>query len=234
MAAQEGANQSVALDRMDSARNYNRWLFERCEPHLGRRVLDVGAGIGTFVELAARRGKVVAAEPDPAMWPVLERRFGGNPAVEIVRGTADDVTGEFDSILCLNVLEHIADDRGALVRFHDLLGPGGKLLLLTPAHPALYGANDRAVAHERRYLKDQLRERLQAAGFEVETLRLVNPVAALGWFLAIRLGGSEQVPKGPLLLYDKLVPLLRLLDRVELPLGLSVWAVARRSMSRGG
>jgi SAM-dependent methyltransferase len=219
---------------MEAARNYNAWLFSRCEPYLGRRVLDVGAGIGTFVELAAPGREVVAAEPDPAFWPLLAWRFGARPNVEIVRGTADDVRGAFESILCLNVLEHIADDRGALARFHELLVPGGRLLVLTPAHPALYGANDRAVAHERRYRKSELRGRLEAAEFEVETLRLVNPVGALGWFFAIRLGRSEQVPEAPLRAYDKLVPLLRLFDRIEWPLGLSVWAVARRTMTGGG
>jgi SAM-dependent methyltransferase len=219
---------------MEAARNYNAWLFSRCEPHLGRRVLDVGAGIGTFVELAAPAREVVAAEPDPNFWPALARRFGDRPNVQVVRGTANDVAGAFDSILCLNVLEHIADDRGTLAWFHELLVPGGKLLLLVPAHPSLYGAIDRALAHERRYRKDDLRRLLLAAGFEIDTLRLVNPLGAVGWLVSSRLRRREQVAEGPLLLYDKLVPLLRLLDRVELPLGLSVWAVARRTMSRGG
>ena len=219
---------------MEAARNYNAWLFSRCEPHLGRRVLDVGAGIGTFVELAAPGREVVAVEPDPAFWPVLAERFGESPNVEVVQGTADDVAGSFDSILCLNVLEHIADDLSTLCRFHELLVPGGKLLLLVPAHPSLYGGIDRAMAHERRYRKAELRRRLVAAGFEVDTLRLVNPAGALGWLVSSRLRRREHVPEGQLLLYDKLVPLLRFLDRVELPLGLSVWAVARRTMIAGG
>jgi SAM-dependent methyltransferase len=225
--------QGEALERMEGARNYNRWLFERCEAYLGSRVLDAGAGIGTFTELASVGRELVALEPDPELARALRNRFEGDPAVTVVEGTADDVDGGFDSIICLNVLEHIGDDAAALRRFHDLLNPGGRLLLLVPAHPALYGTIDRAVAHERRYGKQDLGARLNGADFEVETLRLVNPVGALGWFVSSRLRRREKVREGPLRVYDKLVPALRLLDRIELPVGLSVWAVARRTMLRG-
>ncbi len=213
---------------MEGAQKYNRWLFDRCLPYLGTRVLDAGAGIGTFSELASPGREVVALEPDPELASVLRRRFEGRSNVTVVEGTAEDVSGRFDSVICLNVLEHIRDDAGALARFRDVLMPGGRLLLLVPAHPSLFGSIDRAVAHERRYDKRGLRELLMRTGFDLETLRLVNPLGALGWLYSSRIRKTEQVPEGPLLLYDRLVPLLRALDRVELPVGLSVWAVARR------
>lgn len=220
--------QGEVLDVMEGAPNYNRWLFERCEPHLGRRVLDAGAGIGTFTLMAAPGREVVALEPDPELVPTLRRRVESLANVTVVEGVADDVTGEFDSIVCLNVLEHIRDDQAALRRFHDLLAPGGCLLLLVPAHPFLYGAIDRALHHERRYSEPMLRERLRVAGLEVRTLRHVNPVGTVGWFVSSKLRRQEQVPSGPLKLYDRLVPALRVLDRVDVGVGLSLWAVARR------
>jgi SAM-dependent methyltransferase len=213
---------------MEGAPKYNRWLFDRCVPYLGTQVLDAGAGIETFSELASPGREVVALEPDPDLAPVLERRFAGRPNVTVIEGAAGEVSGRFDSVICLNVLEHIRDDAGALARFHDVLVPGGRLLLLVPAHPSLYGSIDRAVAHERRYDKRGLRELLVRTGFEIETLRLVNPLGALGWLYSSRIRKTEQVPEGPLSLYDRLVPLLRALDRVELPVGLLVWAVGRR------
>lgn len=220
--------QGEILEGMEAARNYNRWLFGRCEPHLGRRVLDAGAGIGTFTELLVPGREVVALEPDPDLAAALRRRVGDLPNVTVVEGGVADANGEFDSIVCLNVLEHIRDDEDALGRFRSALGAGGRLLLLVPAHPSLYGEIDRTVAHERRYSKDALRERLVAAGFEVETLRHVNPLGALGWFVSSRLRKRQQVPEGSLLIYDKLVPLLRALDWVDVGVGLSLWAVARR------
>jgi SAM-dependent methyltransferase len=214
---------------MEGAGAYNAWLFERVRPHLGARVLDAGAGIGTFTELAAVGREVVAVEPDPELVPRLRERFGGRSDVTVVEGTADDIAGPFGSIICLNVLEHIPDDRGALGRFHELLAPGGRLLLLVPAHPSLFGSIDRTVHHERRYGKQDVNERLRAAGFEIDELRLVNPLGAAGWFVSSRVLQREQVPEGPLKLYDQLVPVLRLLDRVDVGVGLSVWAVARRA-----
>ena len=213
---------------MEGADAYNTWLFERARPYLGRRVLDAGAGIGTFTALAAEGREVVAVEPDPAQLAILRERFDGRPDVQVVEGTFDDVEGTFDSILCLNVLEHIRDDGEALGRFHSLLDKGGALLLLVPAHPALYGGNDRVVQHERRYTKSALRRKLEDAGLAVARLRYVNPVGAVGWLVSIRLLQREQVPEGPLSLYNKLVPALRKLDRVDVGFGLSVWAVGRR------
>jgi hypothetical protein len=123
---------------------------------------------------------------------------------------------------------HIADDRAALVALRERLRPGGHLLLLVPSHPFLYGPIDRAFDHERRYAKRALRSLVEAAGFQVADLRRVNPVGALGWLVAGRVLRRSGIPGGPLRAFDRIVPLLRLLDRAEPPLGLSLWAVDQR------
>ena len=218
--------QDVTLDRMAAAGRYNAWLLERAEPYLGPRVLDAGAGTGTFTELLAREGRdVVALEPESRFAVALRARFATHPGVTVVEG--ETAAGLFDAIVCFNVLEHVPDAAAALARFHDSLAPGGHLLLLVPAHPRLFGATDEAVGHVRRYTKPALRTAL--AGFDVRELRLVNPLGALGWLVSSRLLRRREVPSGPLALYDRIVPVLRALDRVELPFGLSVWAVARRA-----
>ncbi len=220
---------------MALARLYNEWLLERAGPYLGDRVLDFGAGTGTFTELVATgRRLVVAAEPDPEYVPRLRERFAGRSNVEVLAlAGGAELAGDFDSALCLNVLEHIHDDAGALRWLRAALRPGGRLLLLVPAHPFLYGPIDEMLEHERRYAKRALRALLGTSGFEVEVLRRVNPVGAVGWLVSGRLLRRRQIPGGPLRLYDMLVPALRALDRVELPLGLSLWAVARRPEETG-
>ena len=192
-------------------------------------MLDVGAGIGTFTELAAPGREVVAVEPEDELLPILRDRFDGNPSVAVIEGTVEEVTGTFDSVMCLNVLEHIHDDRGTLARFHDLLAPGGGLLLLVPAHPLLYGSIDRTVEHAP--LPKEIQRLLVETGFEIDDLRLVNPLGAAGWLVSSRILRREHVSVGPLRFYDRLVPVLRVLDRVQFPVGLSVWAVARRGPS---
>lgn len=215
---------------MAQADNYNTWLLDRSRPYLGRRVLDVGAGLGTFTELAADGREVVALEPEAAFAADLRKRFAGRPNVQVVEAEADELeeSEPFDSVICFNVLEHIPDDEGALRQFHSRLAPGGHLLLLVPAHPFLFGAIDRTVHHERRYRREPLRRLLEQTGFAVQTARYVNPLGALGWLVSGRVLGRGQIPTGPLRLYDSLVPVLRALDRLPLPFGLSVWAVARR------
>jgi SAM-dependent methyltransferase len=228
-----GPGQDEILDDLAArSPNYNAWLLDRARPHLGRRVLDAGAGIGTFTRMLADEGvQVVAAEPHPPYAERLAAELAGRPNVRVVAAEAaalpDDVA-DFDAVLCLNVLEHIADHEAALRSFRDRLVPGGRLLLLVPAHPRLYGATDRAVAHERRYDKAGLSAVLERTGLDPVELRYVNPVGAAGWLVSSRLLRRTELNPRALWLFDKLVPALRHLDRVDLGAGLSLWAVATR------
>lgn len=218
------------MRRMAAAENYTAWLLTRGGGYLGGRVLDLGSGIGTFAHILGDWTDVVAVEPDPGFVSLLRERFARKPNVTVVEGDAfsSEIEGTFDTIVCLNVLEHIADGRATLRRLNDLLAVGGHLLLLVPAHPFLYSQIDRSVGHERRYTRRALGERLADAGFATEELRYVNPIGAFGWLVSSKLLRRDQVPAAPLKRYDVLVPLLRRFDRLHLPFGLSVWAVARR------
>lgn len=232
MGATEQEEQDEILRRMEGAGRYNAWLLERMLPHLGPSVLEVGAGIGTFTEpIASRVERVLAAEPDPAFAERLSARVARFENVRVVPSLVEDLPPEdtgFDAAICMNVLEHIPDDAAALRSFRDRLAPGGRLLILVPAHPFLFGATDEAVAHQRRYARGELRSKLASSGFEILELRHVNPVGTLGWLVSSRILRRRLIPSGPLALYDKLVPVLRGLDALHLPVGLSLWAVARR------
>ena len=224
---------------MSEAHRYNAWLLARAQPFLGPRMLDVGAGIGTFsAELARSADRVVAIEPEPGDAEQLRRRFAGDRRVRIEELDATsigetDIGGPFDGAICFNVLEHIQDDVAALRAVREQLALDGHLLLLVPAHQALFGEIDRTVGHVRRYSRRTLNRALVDAGYEVRELRYVNPLGAVGWFVASRVLRREQIPEGSLRVYDTLVPLLRALDRLPLPLGLSVWGVAKTLGSAG-
>jgi SAM-dependent methyltransferase len=133
-----------------------------------------------------------------------------------------------DTIVCLNVLEHLADDRGTLRRLHAALAPGGCLLLLVPAHEWLFGAIDRAIDHQRRYEQAGLVAKLEEAGFRVEHTRFFNRLGVVGWYLNSVLLGRTRVPGFQLHLHNLLVPFLRAESTLPLPFGLSLIAVARR------
>ena len=178
------------MDRMADAENYNEWLLDRGRSFIGRRVLDFGAGVGTFTAaLAARGAEVVAVEPDPEFTPRLHERFDTDDRVTIVAEDAGWLSGDtarerFDTVLCLNVLEHIEDDAVVLRGLRDSLVPGGYLLLLAPAHRFLFGEIDRNVGHERRYSRAPLRALLEEAELEPVEIRYVNPVGAAGWLVS--------------------------------------------------
>jgi SAM-dependent methyltransferase len=215
------------LQAMAGAGAYNDWLIDRARPWLHGRVLDVGAGIGTHTrQLLGLVDEVVALEPESELAELLRRNVDG---AEVVVGDVSAVDGPFDAIVCFNVLEHIPDDEATLRRFRELLAPSGALLLLVPAHPFLYGKIDDAFGHERRYVKEELGQKLRRAGLEPEVLRHVNPVGALGWLTQSRIRRRDRMSYRGLDLYDRLVPALRLLDNVRLPVGLSLWAVAKTS-----
>lgn len=228
--------QHDSLDRIAEAVNYNDWIVKRMRAFVGDRVLDFGAGIGTITAALAEHAEVVALEPDPLFAARLHERFADDGRVRVVASDASwlrtaDPDEIFDTIVCFNVLEHIADDELVLRGFRERLRPGGHVMLLVPAHAALYGEIDRNVGHERRYSRSSLDAVLRRVGLESAEMRYVNPVGALGWLVSSRVMKHTQVPGAPLRVYDSLVPLLRHLDRLQLPFGLSVWAVARKADS---
>jgi len=225
------SEQEEILWRLErDAPRYNEWLLSRALPFLGEHVFEVGAGIGTFTLLLAERGiQVTAAEPDQALADILEESTRHLPGVRVLRQEIGDVPhealrGQVDSVICFNVLEHVRDDAAALRTIHGLLGSTGQLLLLAPAHPILFGETDRAVDHERRYTTAGSKRALTDAGFEIAEVRYVNPLGAAGWLLSSRVLRRRTLPRGPLKLYERLIPGLRLAERMRLPFGLSVWA----------
>jgi hypothetical protein len=128
----------------------------------------------------------------------------------------------------LNVLEHIEHDEQALASLFRVLCVGGRLVLLVPALPALYGSLDRALDHHRRYARDELLAKLRRAGFEIERSWFFKLLGVAGWYVNSRVLRRRTFPPVQLTLYDALVPLFRIESRFRLPLGMSLIAIARK------
>lgn len=228
-AAEGGYTGSENLEVMREAGNYNAWLLRLIRDHAPAqgRVLDFGAGAGTFARpLQAQGLRMSCLEPDAALAASL--RAAGLPVVSAPEQLED---GVFDLIYSLNVLEHIEDDVGALRAVHSKLRPGGRLLIYVPAFQVLYGSMDRQVGHLRRYRRHDLVRRIRSAGFTVEKSRYAD---SIGFFaaLAFRVLGSSSGNLNPahVRLYDRVVfPLSLLLDCVSWPFfGKNVTVIARR------
>jgi hypothetical protein len=130
--------------------------------------------------------------------------------------------------VCMNVLEHIEDDRRTLEDFASVLPPGGRLALLVPAMPSLYGTLDIHLNHFRRYDREQLRGLVAGAGFEIETLQYLNRPAVAGWWLNSKVLKRKVLPRGQLAAFRWLLPLLTLEEKRPPSFGMSLLALATR------
>jgi SAM-dependent methyltransferase len=221
------------------ATHFHDWTFEWIEPYVSGRVLDVGGGTANHLLRLTDR-ELVSVELGADEVAALRQRFAHVPRWSFVEGDFTDpgLVAElgpesFDTVLSCNVFEHIERDDLAFAHAAALLRPGGSLVLLLPAHQALYGSMDRLAGHHRRYDKSLARARLASAGLELAELRYVNVLGALGWWVNGRMphrdlsSGSINAQIG---LFDRyVVPVLRRLERGRsMPLGQSLLCVGRK------
>ena len=223
----------TTLRRVEVLKRYNAFLWDLVRPFVGRRILEVGSGTGLMTKYLATRERLIATDLDPQYVEFLQRAYAHNPSVEVRQLDLAELSrnGLFahsvDTIVCANVLEHIADDGAALRAMRELLAPGGRVILIVPALKALYGSIDRAIGHHRRYSREEIAEKLMAAGLTLEHASFFNVLGVAGWYLNARVLGRRTVPGVQARFNDWLVPLLRLERRLRPPLGMSLLAVGR-------
>jgi SAM-dependent methyltransferase len=213
-------------------RRYRAWQFELIAPHCGPEVLEVGAGLGEFATQFTGLRRHVVTDVDPGAVASMAARFRDRPEVEARRldlGTDDlDVGPPVSTVVAINVLEHIEDDRAALQALAGTVVPGGRLVIWVPGYERLYGDFDRLVGHVRRYTPTTLREAFEGAGLRPEVVVPVNLLGGVAWWLTVRRGGVGSPKPGLVRVYDRLVvPVSRALERrVRPPFGQSVLGVA--------
>ncbi len=151
------------LALFQQAIHWKKYFSRYIRPYIKGKVLETGAGMGATTPYLHNNNCTgwVLLEPDHAMAELLKKKSGSNelPAGCSVReGTIDNESGIFDTILYIDVLEHIKDDRAELQKAFLHLNSGGCIVVLAPAHPSLFSAFDRAIGHWRRYTKKMLRK----------------------------------------------------------------------------
>lgn len=220
---------SATLKLLEKANRYNGWIYETIRPWLGREILEVGAGIGNMTRFLARGGRVTATDNDPYHLRELLRAFRESLNVEVrelnLARPPVPGGGAFDTVVCLNVLEHIEDDASALRNMFQKLRPGGRAVLFVPANPRLYCEIDRGVGHYRRYTKEELAGKMISAGFRVIHARYHNILGALGWWVNGQVFRKRALSGGDVRGFNMLMPLIRFQERFESRFSLSVLAI---------
>jgi SAM-dependent methyltransferase len=229
----EEVDHSLGLDvANDSAPRYLRWVAEQADPHLGRSVLEVGSGIGAITQYLAEGRTLVATDISEECIAALHERFDDASNVDVIQADLRtwSTDRQFDSVVLINVLEHIEDDAGALRSLSRFLRPGGSVVVYVPALNGLFGNWDRKVGHYRRYSRWRLRNVLRAAGLEPVETRYSNTLAIPAWMLFSRFSKAKpSTADRGLPAWDRIVvPISRFIEsRVRMPLGLNLLGVGR-------
>ena len=225
------------LETMSEARNYQAHVFGLVRPHVGSHVLEVGCGIGTMTgQLLDIAQRVECIEPNLNCATRARDALAGNDRVAIrvchleECNRAELAQQMFDTVVCVNVLEHIEDDVRALALFHDVVAAtGGRVLIFVPALQGIYSQHDAALGHHRRYSKRSLRAAFAAAGLDVVALKYTNPIGLLGWMYNLYISGNTEHTSSQVSLFERFVaPWALPIERVvPPPIGLSLFAVGR-------
>ena len=225
----------VTLDALEQAPRFNEWMYETVRPWLGSRVAELGVGRGNLSKFIRKHGSVLLTDYRLDYLTELQRRWADQPGLQI--GKLDMTVREDyaqlrdfapDSVVFLNVLEHIEDDRAVLANLFEVVPAGCRLVILVPYNMALYSEFDKALGHFRRYGMGELEAKFREAGFEVERQLFFNKVGVFAWYLANTLGRQGSLKPWQLRVYNALTPIFRVLDKVLPTSGLSTVVVGRK------
>jgi len=224
---------SQILGRLARAPRFNAWMADAIRPHCGRRVLEIGSGTGNLTRRLVPRDAYVASDVNPLYLQTLRHLTHDRPYLDV---TLTDVTrgesfpkipGGFDTVVCLNVIEHVDDDRGALENIRGALAPGGQAIVLVPQGPRLHGTLDEVLGHKRRYTEAGLRQLALDAGFEVREVLPFNRVGTPAWWLNGKLLRRRHFGLAQIAILNLLTPVFRRVDRLLPFPALSLIAILR-------
>ncbi|MFM7851570.1 MAG: class I SAM-dependent methyltransferase [Flammeovirgaceae bacterium] len=222
------------LDVISQADKFNEWMYQTIRPYCSGKILEIGSGIGNiskfFIELSV---DITLSDIRANYCEVLKRKFPQCKHVvqlDLTHPYFDKEYSEyinmFDTVFALNVVEHIKEDDLALANCFKLLKNDGKVVILVPAYQKLYNKFDKELEHFRRYTRKQLNYIVKRSGFQVINSQYFNLMGIFGWYFSGKLQKHKSIPKNQMSLYNKLVPIFKLIDQLLLnKIGLSVISV---------
>ncbi len=178
------------LESMSFAKNYHNWIYENIEIELGNKIAECGSGVGNFTEFLLRNdyAKIDAYEPCAKMH--LNNKFSKNPRVNCINSNFELVSknrdNKYDSVIFINVLEHIQKDFDAIMNAYRIIRPGGKLIIFVPALQFLYSNFDRSIGHYRRYQRSELTRLVENANFKIMSCKYFDSVGIIPWFIFMK------------------------------------------------
>jgi SAM-dependent methyltransferase len=230
---------SQILGRLARAPRFNAWMADFIRPFCGKRVLEIGSGTGNMTRHLVPRDAYVASDLNPLYLQTLRALAADRPYLDVTltdvtrRDSFPDPGLRFDTVVCLNVIEHVDDDVAALRNVHDVLAPGGRAIVLVPRGPGLFGTLDEVLGHKRRYTEASLRRLALDAGLEPRELLPFNRVGTPAWWLNGRLLRRRHFGLAQIQVLNLLTPVFRRIDRALPFPPLSLVAILERPAAAG-
>ncbi len=227
------------LESTSSTINYHNWILDSLNKHISKNILEVGSGVGLITEkLSQRYGrrKIYCLEPSQVMFPILKKKIK-NEKLKITKVFTETIGDnknklkklKLDTLIYINVLEHIKDDVDEMKQAYDLLEKGGKIVTFSPAGMWLYSPRDKRTGHYRRYSLQEKVDKMKQAGFEIVEYRYFDIVGSFLWWGKFRLLKSDKISGGQTGFYDKkIVPVLSKIEPKWLPFGKNIIVVGRK------
>jgi glycosyltransferase involved in cell wall biosynthesis len=224
---------SQILGRLNRAPRFTQWMADVIRPFIGERVLEIGAGTGNLTLQLIPRKLYFASDINPHYLTYLQKLIPDHPYLRVgyTDGEKHDSypsEEKFDSVICLNVVEHLENDLGALRNIYDALEENGRAIVLVPCGPGLYGTLDKVLGHYRRYTKEQFTEVAAKAGFQMEALLTFNRFGSPAWWLNGRVLRRKTFGLWQIKMLNFLTPLVRRIDKFLPFPPLSIIAILRK------
>lgn len=222
------------LEVMSGVVNYNEWILDNFNPYIGKKVLEVGAGRGSLTKFILdylKPNHLTSIEPSKEMYPILEQLTIQYENLETKNGFLDIIDGEkFDSIIYINVMEHVQDDQAELELAFNYLNPNGHILMFSPALPLLMSDFDRSIGHFRRYTMTDKITKTKKAGFDIISNKYMDFPGMFLWFIIYRILKLNPQANSASAYDNIVIPILRIFDPAKyLFCGKNVMVVGKKN-----
>ena len=212
------------LESMSFAQNYHNWIYENIETELGNKIAEIGSGVGNFTEFLLRNGHARIDAYEPCTKMHLNNKFSKNPRVNCINSNFELVSkscdNKYDSVIFINVLEHIQQDLDAIMNAYRIIRPGGKLIIFVPALQFLYSNFDRQIGHYRRYHRSELTRLAQNANFKIMSCEYFDSIGIVPWFVFMKVMRQGLSSRNTFTYDTFVVPWLKILEKkISPPLG---------------
>ncbi len=223
-----------SLTNNRALKNYNCWIYENIKPALGKTIIEIGCGLGAIIDfIYGKDNQITGVDISDEYIKFLKMRYRQHKNIKIIKSDILDLPEKvkknfYDTVVMINVLEHIKDDDKAIKIIRRILKKGGKIALMVPAFNLLLGPLDKNVGHYRRYNKKQLKELLIRNNFEIKEMYYMNLVGFFGWLINMKILKMKHTPKNQSYVFDRfVVPFLKVIEKwIKPPVGQSIIAIA--------